>query len=335
MKTYLGKDISIPNNLNLLIGTFSSLLMLGLLLLASHADSYFLILIYAIIFSYVGNTNFALLHEAAHGVYHSNKNVNYIFGVIFASLFPTGFTFQKTCHLNHHRMNRTDEELFEAYFPGDNKLMKNLQLYGIIGGAYWFTVVAGWMAYLTIPLVLKNNILRNRDDQKILHTSADSYLRIFDNHRHAGRIRFELLYTIAFHAILFAFFGMKFLPWLFLYFVFGLNWGALQYADHAYSPRDIRNGAWNLKVNKLIQMIFLNYHHHLAHHQHPHVPWIHLPKFVDFSIPRKTWFEVYIKLWGGVTPVQTPAPEKIDDDFEKLIYEGTYEEFEAKGNAQV
>ena len=56
-----------------------------------------------------------------------------------------------------------------------------------------------------------------------------------------------------------------------------MNWGGLQYADHAWSERDIKNGAWNLAVPKWMQAVFLNYHYHKVHHQHPRTPWVNLP----------------------------------------------------------
>ncbi len=48
-------------------------------------------------------------------------------------------------------------------------------------------------------------------------------------------------------------------------------WGL---ADHAFSPRDVVNGAWNLRVLPWTRALALNYHHHKAHHhgdddQHP------------------------------------------------------------------
>jgi hypothetical protein len=44
-------------------------------------------------------------------------------------------------------------------------------------------------------------------------------------------------------------------------------------ADHAFSPLDQREGAWNLTVSAFTRMAFLNYHFHLCHHRDPTVPW--------------------------------------------------------------
>ena len=32
-----------------------------------------------------------------------------------------------------------------------------------------------------------------------------------------------------------------------------MNWSALQYADHAWSPLDVRDGAWDLRINPLVR----------------------------------------------------------------------------------
>jgi hypothetical protein len=103
------------------------------------------------------------------------------------------------------------------------------------------------------------------------------------------------------------------------YAAFALNWCSLQYTDHAWTKRDIVNGASNLRVNRVVQWIFLNYHHHLAHHQHPEVPWIHLPKFVDFEAPRPSFLRTYLSLWLGPRPTDEPEPRPIDTRVERHL----------------
>ena len=64
----------------------------------------------------------------------------------------------------------------------------------------------------------------------------------------------------------------------------------------------MHDGAWNLRVNRVVQYLFLNYHHHRAHHQHPNVPWLHLPKYVDFSQERPSFLRVYLRMRRGPRP---------------------------------
>ena len=69
----------------------------------------------------------------------------------------------------------------------------------------------------------------------------------------------------------------------------------------------MHDGAWNLRVNPVVRVLFLNYHHHLAHHQQPQVPWIHLPKLVDPERPRPSFLKIYLRMWLG--PRRFPAAQ--------------------------
>jgi hypothetical protein len=91
--------------------------------------------------------------------------------------------------------------------------------------------------------------------------------------------------------------------WAICYAAFALNWSSLQYTDHAFSKLDVREGAWNLRVNPLTRLLFLNYHHHLAHHQHPQVPWIHLGRYVDPAEERPSFWAIYWRMWRGPQPL--------------------------------
>ena len=60
-------------------------------------------------------------------------------------------------------------------------------------------------------------------------------------------------------------------------------------------------------------------HHHLAHHQHPRVPWIHLPRFVDFRAERPSFLRTYLSLWKGPRPATEPSPGPIGEDLERQL----------------
>jgi fatty acid desaturase len=59
------------------------------------------------------------------------------------------------------------------------------------------------------------------------------------------------------------------------------------------------NGAHNLRMPIWLKPIYLNFNLHLAHHQNPHIPWIHLPRFVQPSPNRMSFFYNYLRLWSG------------------------------------
>ena len=134
-----------------------------------------------------------------------------------------------------------------------------------------------------------------------------------------GWIRLEIAFTFLFQALLVWSLSLSLTGWLVCYAAFALNWSSLQYTDHAWTTRDIRHGAWNLRVNRAVQYIFLNYHHHLAHHENPKVPWIHLAKFVDFDKPRPSFLLIYLSLWKGPRPIEQPPPGALDPEIERQL----------------
>jgi fatty acid desaturase len=307
-------DLRIPGKLNVTLALLAYSFAIGLLWLASHTGSTVLLIGAAIGFSYVGNTIFSLLHEAVHGSFHSNRNVNNAFGIVSAAFFPTSFTFQRVCHLGHHRRNRTDLELFDYYYPEDNRFIKFYRLYCLLTGFYWLSIPFGCAVFFLLRGLFVSKaflaVARPLGLGPMIGDLSD---------QPPGRIRLEIGFTILLQALLFWALSLTLTGWFVCYVAFALNWCSLQYTDHAWTVRDIRNGAWNLKVNRTVQYIFLNYHHHLAHHQNPKVPWIHLPKFVDFDKPRPSYLRIYLSLWRGPRPIEQPPPGALDPELERQL----------------
>jgi fatty acid desaturase len=307
-------DLSIPGALNVPLALAGYALAAWLLWLASHADSLWLVLAAALAFSYVGNTIFSLLHESVHGIFHRRPRVNDGFGMLSAAFFPTGFTFQRICHLGHHRRNRTDVELFDYYYPHENKFIKFYRLYCLLTGFYWLSVPTGCLVYL-----LFRDLFVSRSFRRLVEPTGLGPMVEGLSDRPSRRIRLEIAFTIMFQVALVWVLDLSLLGWGICYAAFALNWCSLQYTDHAWTARDIRHGAWNLKVNKVVQYIFLNYHHHLAHHQYPKVPWIHLHRFVNFGSPRPSFLRIYLSLWKGPRPIHQPPPAALDPELERQL----------------
>lgn len=318
---YNNKNISIPANLNIFLAVGSIALLMFLLYTCAHTDNWWLKIACVILFAYTGNTTFSLLHEAVHSNFHYNRKINYIFGNITAAMFPTAYSFQKRCHLNHHRNNRTQYELFEMYDDRDNKLVKNITLYGVLTGVYWAVPFIGSIWLLVNPNSLLSSRFSGKDNYEVGRMGGASMLRSFENlsNREITRMRVEVLFTLAVQFGLFFLLGLDLTTYFMCYFAFGFTWSALQYADHAYSVRDIRNGAWNLKVHPITKAFFLNYHDHLAHHQHPNVPWIHLPKFVDPNVEKPAFLAIYLRMWKGLVKLDQNEPAPIDAELDNLI----------------
>jgi len=310
------KDFPPKTMLNIIIAISAYSSAIFILYFVNTQNDWTFKILGAFLFSLVGNTIFSLLHESVHGCFSWNKKINYIFGVISGSFFPTSFTIQKHCHLGHHRRNRTDVEMFEMYYPTDNIMMKKLQLYTIVTGCYWTSPIIGCSAFLFFPNLLKINLLRSKDPD-IQHMSADAMISDLER-SHPIISRLEIIYTILFQASLFYFLNLSFLSWLLCYWSFAIAWGGLQYADHAWTKRDVKTGAWNLKVNPLFRFFYLNYHDHKVHHMYPYLPWNYLPKFVNKEEYRPEFYKIWLKLLKGPTLVTEPNPI-IDNELANII----------------
>jgi fatty acid desaturase len=297
-----------PGGLNISLAAAMLSSNAGLLYFASHAESWWWLALAACAFSYTNNTAYSLLHEAVHRKFHARHTLNEWFGRILAASFPTALTFHRLCHLGHHRHNRTEVERFDYYTTEDSKLLKWLQWYGILTGFYWLMPPLGCVAVLLVPTRTLLRIVDSRGSKTAEHIGTDAILGGIVE-APPLRMRLEILFTAALQLALWFVLDLSMAGWGACYAAFAVNWSALQYADHAWSELDVRDGAWNLRVNRAVQYIFLNYHHHLAHHQHPDVPWIHLGRFVDFTAARPSFLAIYLSMWRGPRPLPPqPAP---------------------------
>jgi len=305
-----GKPLEpIPGVLNLVLLPVMIAVLCGLLWLVSHTSSWLVLVLAAIAFSFFNNTMFSLLHESVHGIFHGNRTVNEWCGRLASAFFPTALEFQRIFHLGHHQRNRTEVEQFDYYRPEDNKIMKYLQWYGILTGIYWVFSPAGCLIYLLCPWSFKIPFLSGSSSQVAKQSGARAMLSGFE-HANGNRIRLEILFSILVQIMLFIALDLTFLGWACCYAAFAVNWSSLQYADHAWSELHVYDGAWNLKVNPIVQFIFLNYHHHRAHHQHPSVPWLHLHRYVDKAEDRPAFIKVYLSMWRGPRPL--PDNEQVE-----------------------
>lgn len=295
---------AIPARLNLgllaLTAAANALLLFG----ASHATTAWLALACAILFSYTANTAFSLLHEAVHGVFHPHPTVNRWAGRVAAAFFPTGFSLQRGYHLTHHRNNRSPLERFDYVQPGEVLWVKRVQWYSILTGLYWVASVVGLLLYLIAPIAFRLPFLRSRSSRFATQTTSSEYFAVLDSLPPVAS-RLEILFSLGIQALLFYALDLTLTGWALCYGAFAIQWSGLQYADHAFSPLDQRDGAWNLKVDRVTRALFLNYHLHLAHHQHPVAPWIHLKTLVDPTQPQPSYLRTWLGMWRGPRPLPT------------------------------
>lgn len=233
-----------------------------------------------------------------HGGFHSRRAVNEWAARLAAAWFPTGLSMQRAFHLTHHRHNRSLFEQFDVLHEGDLKWLKHAQWYAILTGVYWLVAVAGVLSYLVVPRVLRARLLRRKSSQVATQTASGIYLAALDEvDPVVGRL--EILFSLGVQTTLVVGLDLSWIGWTACYGAFALHWSSLQYADHAFSPLDAHDGAWNLKVSRITRAVFLNYHFHLAHHREQAIPWIHLPSRVDPTGPQPAFWRVLLAMWRG------------------------------------
>ena len=284
--------------LNAILLLLSLMLSAASLWMASHVDwAYAVLAIW--FFALINNLPFALMHEAVHGIAAGSRGMNTLIGTLAGWAFPTSFSMQRIAHLGHHRRNRTDRELYDYYLPGQSRAVRNLWLYaGNLLGLYWWCVIFSNLVYALAPWIYRSRIFVERVAPALGFGPYVAELAELAPARGWAEIVLAFSYQLAIYYLL----DLNPLAYFLCNMAFALHWSVLQYADHAWSARDITNGAWNLKVLPPFRWIALNYHYHLAHHQQPQLPWYELPKHVDQSTRQPSFWRVYFSLWKGVRP---------------------------------
>ena len=289
-------ELKRPGGLNLILLLALTVLNCSLLWYCSHRSGWSLVPA-ILLFSYSNHTMYALLHEAIHGAFHRSNRINDWAGRWCSAFFPTSFRLQRSFHLTHHRNNRTESEQWDYLRPGDNRFLKLAQWYAILTGVYWVFVPFASLLYLFFPGFLK--VAGLRESRLASQTASDEYLGALDKLDETGA-RLDVLFSIVLQSMLFLALDLTPQGWAMCYAAFAFNWSALQYADHAFSPLDVTNGAWNLRTHPVVRMVLLNYPLHRAHHQHPTASWVELPELVDpEEEPQPSFFENWLRMWRG------------------------------------
>jgi fatty acid desaturase len=303
MKTAASPRLPIPVLINAIaIVGYSSCYFL-LLYLASHARSASGLIICSFAFAVNMIPIYSLIHEAEHRMLLPNLRWNDCCGQWLCALFIVSFTFFKHCHLRHHKKNRTDIEMWDMYSDHQARWARRSNLYLMLSGFGYFLIWLSVVLFAAAPSTIYRGLFQR-------HTEIAGFLEGSDQPRKLRAIRRECWAVLAFQATVLLWLQFHVGAWLTVFAIHGFVWSSQNYVNHAYSPRDIVNGAHNLRVPAWLKPIYLNFNLHLAHHQNPHVPWVHLPALVVPGSQRMSFFYNYLRLWCGprLTRERNPAP---------------------------
>jgi len=289
----------IPARLNLIVAMLIFWGTVGLLWLASQLP-----LAWAfptgVVVSFLLLSNYALMHEAAHDQLHSRPMVNDTAGMVLGWLFPMSFTLFKVTHTVHHCCNRTDHEMFDCYYPGDNRLLKWMQWYGLMFGLWWYLIPLGSLLLAVAPTWLRSPPFKKARTTKVLFDDFGS--------KEIRRLRRDTALGILFWVLLLQWLALRWEVVLVAYALFAFNWSTRQYVTHAFTPRDVRDGALNLRVSIPMGWLLLHGNWDRVHHQHPHVPWVYLPSIGQQEGYDTGYWRHYARLWGGPIPCREAGP---------------------------
>lgn len=297
-------DMPVPNVLNIALVFLDVAGAVLLLWLASWLDSAWAIFGIGIVFSYLMLTNYALLHEATHHNLHSRPAWNYCLGVVAGVFFLAPFSMIRVTHQGHHQRNRTDAEMFDLYYAADSFFLKCCQWYGTLAGLFWPCIPVCALLFAVCPRTI---------GLQLFSGPPFGNANVKDiTPRDLRRIRLEILLTLAVFTLLLWLCQWRWLGFLILYACFSLNWSTRQYVGHAFSKRDVVEGAWNLRHNRLMSMILLHGEWDLTHHRHPEVSWYYLPGLAAPDEPRLGYIKQYWRQWLGPRLATEPPPLPAD-----------------------
>ena len=266
---------------------------------AARAQSLGSLLAYGVAFSFLFLPLYSLLHEAEHRVFHTTPWVNEAFGTLLAAFFLGPLSFLRACHLGHHRRNRSDAEMFDLYYPSHDVRRRRVIFYLLYLGGFWLLVPVAMVLILVWPRAIRSQLVKEPSAVAMVNGIPESFMR---------RIRWEGLGVVLLHVALIYGLELSLGSYLLLYALYGLNWSSQQYVTHAASPRHVLNGAHNLKAWRLYELLLLHFNWHLAHHQHPRVPWLYLPRYDDTTRVRPGYLSAFLRFWRGPQPTQEPSP---------------------------
>ncbi|MCB9759760.1 MAG: fatty acid desaturase [Alphaproteobacteria bacterium] len=291
----------IPGGLNLALtaGVFAA--SLGLLGLGERLGGLGLAAC-ALAFAVLGQTNFALIHEAEHDKLHPRQGVNDAAGVLLSALFPGSFTVLKAAHLMHHRRNRSDAELIDFYRPGE-RWAKTLKYYTLISGAIWVGSPLVSVALCFVP-----GRWFRPDPGRAKGTDLTTFLSFLEG-VNPWRIRAEVALTVGLWAAVIPMLSLSWTTLALVYATFAFFWASQQYVYHVRTPLHLVEGSFDLRMPRWLGWLWLHFNYHLTHHRTVSVPWLYLPEVAQEQ-PWRPYLRTWLTSWRPPRPVLAAWPER-------------------------
>ena len=284
----------IPEALNAAIVVAQLVLIFTCFWAASVLQAWWQVCLLAAGFALLMVSVYAIIHEAEHGILFRNQRLNTLGGVVTSAFFPGPFHLLRQGHIGHHLRNRSDDEAFDLYLPGESRAWKWVQLVGILTGGFYAMIVLGNVVVLFLPFLLKRKFFEFDRPSAAFMDSL--------NPRYARLIALEAAGVIGMHVAIVWLMRIPVLHYVALYGAFGFLWSALQYVHHFGTERHVTRGARNLWIFYPVDKLWLNHNWHRTHHEYPTVSWRYLEAVgmeSETGDDRGFLPWAYLKMWSG------------------------------------
>jgi fatty acid desaturase len=303
IRTTPARKHAIPGLTNAIIIIAQLLTLAGCFYAASLMRGGWAVAGLALAFGVLMNSVYSVIHEAEHAILFPDRRANEAAGVLMALFFPAPFHLLRQGHIGHHLRNRSDDEAFDLYFDGDNVVWRWMVWFGILTGFYYVLVVIANVIAAVAPFILDRRHFKIDDHVNVDRASTAFFESL--NPKYLRWIRLEGIAAIALHTSIVLALRIPIWHYAAMYASFGFMWSAMQYVHHYGTERHVTRGARNLWIFGPIDKLWLNHNWHRSHHEHPTVPWIHLPALAatedapETSTRRGFLPLAYLKMWKG------------------------------------
>ncbi|MFL5343738.1 MAG: fatty acid desaturase [Hyalangium sp.] len=295
---------SIPNRLNTFLTLAIVSALVGLLVLGARVERGWALGLCVAAFALLFQTQFALLHEASHLKLHSNPTWNRWLGVLSGLLFPISSSMLSITHWSHHLKNRSDQEMFDLYYPHQSRVGRTIGWYLMLVG-FWYWIIPPFLLLLLVaPGVFRRMSERLHVAEAIFRHESIS----------VGRIRLELLLCVLTLTGVCVLSGLSGARLALFYAAAAAIWSGTNYLEHSYAPRDVLAGAFNLQAPWPYGWLNLHRELDFNHHAYPDVAWVHLPALSPPQEQRRSYVLHYLRQWTtGPMLTHEPGPEPLKD----------------------
>lgn len=246
---------------------------------------------------------FSMMHEAFHGLAHSEKTSNYLIMWWASTLFGAAATLIHINHLGHHSRNRTRAELADFAMPDESLLRKRLEYYFAVLGGIWLAAFIGSLLLPWLPASVADRWSKRGEVNTYAAAFRDFSVNDF------RRIRHEVIASSIVWLLAAALLGWTWQVVVVAYIAFAFSWSSLQWVYHMRTPIDVVEGAYNMRAPRLVRWAFLNFNYNLTHHRHSEMHWQHMHAASNLKETRPLWF--------GWLQVFMP-PQRLPEDLSQL-----------------